>query len=274
VGSDPNKAGSLPVASMGTGLLGVNDVVDTDAGTQVYHSGTAGNINDGNLSTSVDTYNDSGTETASFVGVLWSQPLSQSVTNLELTMATFFDGGWFGVNNLGPGGSGFLTANDYLIEPTVQTSTDGGTTWTTVACTSDYITVVGAHQLPVDWGAPTSVKANFTLTTPATGINGIRIIGSEGGTASGGFLGVFELAVQATASAEPEPATLLLPAAVGGQFQFQFDSQSGTTYVVQYKNSLADVAWQTLSTISGDGARKTVTDPVGTTTRFYRISSE
>src|SRR5690606_3818511 len=33
----------------------------------------------------------------------------------------------------------------------------------------------------------------FTLDAPVTGITGIRIIGSEGGTSSAGFIGVFEI---------------------------------------------------------------------------------
>ena len=37
------------------------------------------------------------------------------------------------------------------------------------------------------------------MTEPQTGINGVRIIGTEGGTASGGFLGVFELAAPVVA---------------------------------------------------------------------------
>jgi hypothetical protein len=40
---------------------------------------------------------------------------------------------------------------------------------------------------------------------PQTGIDGIRLIGSEGGTASGGFIGVFEMEVEAV----PEPASAL-----------------------------------------------------------------
>ena len=43
----------------------------------------------------------------------------------------------------------------------------------------------------------------FNLTTPVTGVNGVRLIGTEGGTASGGFLGVFELGVNANPIPEP-----------------------------------------------------------------------
>jgi hypothetical protein len=100
-----------------------------------------------------------------------------------LTLATFFDGGWFGVNNSGPGGGGVLSSNLHLIEPAIQVSTDGGATWTTVSNTSDYMFALDGHVLPPDFGAPTAVTASFQLTPPQTNINAIRIIGSEGGTA-------------------------------------------------------------------------------------------
>ena len=51
--------------------------------------------------------------------------------------------------------------------------------------------------MPAAFGAPTLATANFQLTPPVTNINGLRIIGTNGGTADGnGFIGVFELAVE------------------------------------------------------------------------------
>jgi hypothetical protein len=66
--------------------------------------------------------------------------------------------------------------------------------WTTVSAASDYLAIFENHPLPaVDFGAPTQNTATFTLGRAQTGIRGIRLIGPEGGTASGGFLGAFEL---------------------------------------------------------------------------------
>ncbi|MDH7503918.1 MAG: hypothetical protein QHJ82_14570 [Verrucomicrobiota bacterium] len=68
--------------------------------------------------------------------------------------------------------------------------------------TSDYLSVMNGHG--IGGGAnpnPTSATATFTLTTPVSEINGIRIIGTNGGfaaTDTNGFLGVFELVVEAT----------------------------------------------------------------------------
>ncbi len=186
----------INIGTLGTGIIGTNNTIDGDAGTAHANSGVAANVNDDNPATRVDTWNGGGTDTASFVGVLWDEPWPEAVDRLDLTLAVFFDGGWFGPNASGPG-SGAVLDVTYLAEPTVQVTMDGGTTWTAVAHSSDYLTVFDGHPLPaLDFGAPTMATARFTLDTPQTGIDGIRIIGTEGGTASGGFLGVFDLVVR------------------------------------------------------------------------------
>ena len=58
----------------------------------------------------------------------------------------------------------------------------------------------------------------------------------------------------------------------GGIFGGAIQTQSGTTYTVQYKNDLNAVSWSTLTTIIGDGTVKTFTDPgPAVPQRFYRI---
>ncbi len=197
-GSDLADASSYPnnFSYLGTGILGVKDNVSSGAETLVFNAGSQTAINDGNLNSRVDSYRDTG-ETASFVGILWDTPLTQEVASIQFTICTFFDGGWFGPNNTGPGSGGALSNPTYLTEPNVEVTTDGGTTWTVVGHTSDYLTVLDGHPLPaVDFGPPTSATTTFILDTPQTGIDGIRLIGPEGGTASGGFLGVWEFAVR------------------------------------------------------------------------------
>jgi hypothetical protein len=187
-------------------------------------------------------------------------------------LATFFDGGWFGVNNIGPGSGGFVSTNLHLVQPSVQASGDGGITWTNVAFTSDYLIALEGHPLPaIDFGAPTLATAHFQLTPPLTNINGIRVVGSEGGTASGGFLGVFELGVF---TGDARVVRLLNPRMVAGLFSFEFDSQAGIGHVVQFKNSLSDAAWQTLRIVAGDGTRKQIADNSGGAQRLYRVLSQ
>jgi hypothetical protein len=200
-GSNPNNASSIPanVALAGTAIMGTNDGTNTGTlGTPYNQAGAVTNINDGNLTTRSDTFGRA--DPLAYVGIIWSAPRVPAITRLELTMATFFDGGWFGPNNSGPGAGGILTPA-YLTEPDVQISTDGGGTWTTVPHTSDYLTVFNGHGIGGGGNPnPSSKTAVFTLSTPAQNITGVRLIGSEGGTASGGFIGAFELVVKDTNS--------------------------------------------------------------------------
>jgi hypothetical protein len=96
-------------------------------------------------------------------------------------------------------------------------------------------------------------------------------VGSEGGVASGGFLGVFELSVLTTIA---QPVKLLNPQIVPGGFKFEFNSQVAVSYDVQRKSSLADLSWETVSTIVGDGTRKQVTISLVGPRGFYRINSQ
>ena len=198
-GTDPKSNTSFPsnIARLGTAIIGTNNAIDGDAGTAFAQANAPSNINDGNLTTREATFGPA--QPFAYAGILWSAVRTVAVNRMDLTMATFYDGGWFGTNGIGPGAGGALTVSGgYLIEPTVQTTADGGVTWTTRAHTSNYLTAFEGH---LTGGAqPTSQTAVFTLTTPQANINGIRIIGQEGGQASGGFIGVFELEVRDVSS--------------------------------------------------------------------------
>lgn len=50
-----------------------------------------------------------------------------------------------------------------------------------------------------------------------------------------------------------------------------FQTQSGHTYTVLYSSSLSPANWQTLTSVSGDGTIKTVTDTATGPQRFYRV---
>src|SRR6185369_17886633 len=90
---------SIPgnLAREGTAILGTESSAGSD--TAVANAGLSTYINDNNLNSHVDTWNAGGTDPFSFVGVQWSQPPTNPVLRLELTLATFTDGGWFGPNN-------------------------------------------------------------------------------------------------------------------------------------------------------------------------------
>jgi hypothetical protein len=284
-GADPNNSSSVPLNLAlrpdATGILGR---YDTWGGTDTPHfqAGVLSAINDNNLTTHVDCWNDGDSNSLCYVGIVWANPVTNPVASLVLYLATFVDGGWFGTNDLGPGPGGVLTTNEYLAAPIVQASGDGGTTWTNVpGVTSDYLTALNSATIGGGATNPNPVlmpPATFTLNPPITGVDAVRLIGTAGGTADGpgsGFIGVFELMVNTTT---PTPVKLISVAAAAGQFKFTFqtlgNSKAGPSYEVEYTTSLTKPNWQPLMNIIGDGTAKVATDTIGTTPRFYRVRSD
>lgn len=73
----------------------------------------------------------------------------------------------------------------------------------------------------------------------------------------------------------PSAAPMSLSASMsGGAIAIKFPTQSGYSYTVQYSDTLNPASWQTLTTVSGDGTVKTVTDPVSSSQRFYRVEAQ
>ncbi len=66
--------------------------------------------------------------------------------------------------------------------------------------------------------------------------------------------------------------TTITPSRNGVNINLTFASQLGKTYTVQYKNSLTNGAWNTLTTTNGTGANAVVVDPTSGTQRYYRLS--
>ncbi|MFN0130784.1 MAG: hypothetical protein ACKV19_29320 [Verrucomicrobiales bacterium] len=195
------------VAILGTGIIGVKTTLDGTPGNSVIHAGTAANIIDENPTTRVDSWNASGAGLYSFVGTSFGAN-QQTVAMLKVRFATFINGGWFGPTNIGPAGGGLITAA-HLVEPAVQITTNGGTSWITVPHTSDYFTALTGHKIGDGtngnfFSTSISHAATFTLNTPAENINGVRLVGLEGGSAQG-FVGVFEFAAYSVAP--PPPST-------------------------------------------------------------------
>src|SRR5690348_1668429 len=85
-GTDPLDPNIFPAdrALIGTAIMGTRPAVDGGTETPLFHAGSGTSINDGNLTTRVDTFNGAGTDTASFVGILWPQPLTNAIVGLDL----------------------------------------------------------------------------------------------------------------------------------------------------------------------------------------------
>ncbi|CAN5494666.1 hypothetical protein BH23VER1_BH23VER1_04440 [soil metagenome] len=203
------------VAPEGTGISGVffdgSDL--TVLGTPHDHVNPPTVLNDGVSGSGpgvvVDTWGTvatiGGVQTHAYVGILWAGARTDGVTGLTLSLATFGDGGWFGPNGLSPGAGGALIPGTHLTaetSPSVQVTRDGGASWIEVASTSDYLTVMEGHTIGGNGNPNPSVpgQVTITLTELAAGLNGIRVIGSVGGSAgpqANGFLAASELAVDA-----------------------------------------------------------------------------
>jgi len=62
-----------------------------------------------------------------------------------------------------------------------------------------------------------------------------------------------------------------------GTFVAYFDSQTGVSYTVEYKDDLNSATWQTLTMIAGDGTTKSFSDPGPVPaggSRFYRVTAQ
>ena len=221
------------IAVGATGIIGVNTAIDSGLGTP-YERGDQGpgtsRLNDGVYGTDgvnttvMDTWNGAPAASGTFAYVGMTDlnvPAGEQVTNVVMNVATFFDGGWFGPNAAGPGNGGVLGAVDHLSVPTVQVTSDGGTTWTSIASDSnDYVAQLEGHAIG-DTAAnnPTFATVTFPLNDPQVGINGIRLIGSEGGGPAGddlgGFIGAAEFEVNTSAIPEPSSALLIFLSGLG-----------------------------------------------------------
>jgi hypothetical protein len=73
----------------------------------------------------------------------------------------------------------------------------------------------------------------------------------------------------------PSAVPMSLSASIsGGLIAIKFPTESGYSYTVQYSSSLSPANWQTLTTVSGDGTIKTVTDTMSGAQQFYRVEAQ
>jgi len=66
---------------------------------------------------------------------------------------------------------------------------------------------------------------------------------------------------------------ILSPTVSGDDFTFTFETIAGKTYVIEFKDSIDDAAWQTLQTVPGDGNAVTITNSTSAASqRFFRLN--
>jgi len=94
-----------------------------------------------------------------------------------------------------------------------------------------------------------------------------------GGLADGIAVGAaWNYSIALVGSAASGPFAMSNPQRVGNTFSVTINSQSGSSYVLEYKNSLGDAAWNGLSPLSGTGSQIVLTDPsASVSSRIYRV---
>jgi len=60
----------------------------------------------------------------------------------------------------------------------------------------------------------------------------------------------------------------------GKNAQISFPTIYGPIYDVLYKTNLTDTLWKVLTTVTGDATAKTVSDPVVSKSRFYKVNTQ
>lgn len=301
-GSDPNDLTSIPAANAAlsaTGIAGNHNELDdlTTLGLPYAHhgngvttGGTTSRLTDGvteaiTLETIVDTWHGGAPDTHSYAGVIWdiNPPPAETVNSISLTIATFVDGGWFGFNDSSPFANSPLELDTHISAdslPEVQVTNDGGSTWSTVPSSTDYLSVMTGHFIG---NPPTTNTVTWNLNSPQASIDGIRVIGTHGGSAGdayNGFLGVTEVAVTTGGIVSIEITDISYsPPSAGnesGSVSMTWNSSAGKSYSIYRSSDLTPSTWVTVDSAVPSGGKitsLTFQNPVpGSETQFFRIS--
>jgi hypothetical protein len=148
-------------------------------------------------------------------------------------------------------GNVLLDYSSYLVN-----SNTPADTWITLQPTNilagDFVTPLGTSAYLKAPANTVKVRTQATYYSPA----------GAGGSV---YVDLFDLRLRS-----PVVSTV----ANGSDVQLSFSTLYGPTYKVLYKTNLTDAAWQTLTTVLGDGTVKTVSDPAVSRTRFYTVDTQ
>jgi len=146
-------------------------------------------------------------------------------------------------------------------------------------------TTCALYQVTGGWST-TNQTTNFlgTFTVPNTAwesYNYIPLKTASGNLATATFNGstnTLRLARPASATSDCNANFLMLVPVLtvnalwtSTNVLLSFPTQSGFISRVQYKTTLQDAAWNSLTNVPGDSTMKSITDAVPSTTRFYRV---
>ena len=124
------------------------------------------------------------------------------------------------------------------------------------------LTGIGCNDATIGTAAPVtnSVTAGMTYYILAGGYT--NVAGASSGT----------LVLHLAFTPAPGPPKILTPVLDSNRFLFSFATAIGKTYIVEYKNQLANGNWTALQTNAGDGGTRTVTNVLSASPqRFFRL---
>lgn len=132
-------------------------------------------------------------------------------------------------------------------------------------------------------GGRGSAETQFSFIAPVDGLYPMRLLYYQGGGGADCEFYSFDFdSGQRVLINDPNNGNsikayrifrILNPRGSGNNFRFDFETVTGKTYTVEYKNSLTDTSWTSLPpSITGDGTIKTVTyTSTSPTKRFYHV---
>jgi len=168
---------------------------------------------------------------------------------------------------------GSLVFNPVLTGAVAQASfvvTNSGSTTlnATASLTSDPFFLLGTNSTPVaslGFAVPaftaTNILVRFVAPASSGAFTNEVVFVSNGGDSTNTVAGFgFGTPV------------IIQPGTSDGEFFFSFETTSGVSYDVQFKDALDASPWQVLQTVSGDGTLKSITDfTTNSAQRFFRL---
>ena len=184
-----------------------------------------------------------------------------SVTNISKSGDLIVSSGTLTLNG------GIVTVDNLIVTNSSGQFVFGGGTLNTAG------TVI-SRGLPFVVGDGTNQSTLHLLGGSHSFANGLIISSNASLTGCGTIIGsiVNHGTIATNCSGATIPPTITNVAAGRDTFSFSFQSQNNVAYTIEYKNTLNDPSWVTLTVVTGAGSLMPVTDPLtNLASRFYRI---
>ena len=195
-------------------------------------------------------------------------------TNTDYDVGWWTPGTWLNYTRTFPAGTyriwGRLASSAPYTNATMSLVTAGqGTTNQTTQLLGNFVDPNANGFQSWHW-IPLTDTNGQPVTLSMSGVETLQLT-APAGSASGSVNGHFYMFAPYVPASRFHISALVS----GPTVSIQFPTQSGYNYIVYYSTSLNPANWQTLTTVTGDGAVETVTDtPGGGAKRFYRVQAQ